>query len=316
MTPSASRLARPATPAQALRLVAAVLTVTVALLLGAVGSRDEAAPAYHHYVALGDSYTAAPFVPLNDVAYGCNRSSNNYPHLVASALHIGDLVDRSCSGAQTRHLLQGQTTVRDMEVPPQLADLSPKTDLVTVGLGVNNHHLYARLATVCRLSKRTCRLYDQRATLSSIVDLVRPALVEGLDQIRRRAPKARVLLVGYPKLLPQRGNCARLPSMRPQDRLTFRRINLRLREEMRAAAREADVEFVDFYAASIGHDVCSRHPWVQGRVGNRRQGAALHPLPSGQTALARLLETTLRAEALVNRGYGRLSSSAPVSNRP
>ncbi len=53
---------------------------------------------------MGDSYTAAPFVPLTDIARGCLRSSNNYPHLVAGALHIADLRDRSCSGARTKHL--------------------------------------------------------------------------------------------------------------------------------------------------------------------------------------------------------------------
>ncbi len=105
-----------------------------------------------------------------------------------------------------------------------------------------------------------------------------------------------MLLVGYPKLLPSRGDCARLPRMRPQDRATFREMNLRLRYAMRDSAAEAGVEFVDFYETSIGHDVCSRHPWVQGRVGSSRRGAALHPLPSGQAALARMIEGVLRRE--------------------
>ncbi len=84
--------------------------------------------------------------------------------------------------------------------------------------------------------------------------------------------------------------------MRPQDRATFREVNLRLREEMRAAADEAGVEFVDFYAASAGHHVCARNPWIQGRIGSSRRGAALHPLAAGQSALARLIEQTLRTE--------------------
>jgi hypothetical protein len=63
---------------------------------------------------------------------------------------------------------------------------------------------------------------------------------------------------------------------------------------MRWAAQDADVEFVDVYAASIGHDICSQHPWIQGRTGSRTQGAALHPLPAGQRAVARLLLDRLR----------------------
>lgn len=283
----------PHTPQQALRLVAALVTVVLVLLLGRVGSSEPARPTYHHYVAMGDSYTAAPFVPLNDIAFGCYRSSNNYPRLVANALHVDDLSDRSCSGAQTKDLPGSQVTARGT-VPPQFRALSRQTDLVTLGIGVNDGRLFARLATVCRASNRICRLYDRRDILGAIVDQVGSTLVATLQEVEELAPDARVLLVGYPSLLPPRGDCLRLPRMRPQDRATFRDIILRLQEQMRSAADEAGVEFIDFYAASYGHDVCSRNPWIQGRVGNRR-GAALHPLAAGQAALAREIEQVLRS---------------------
>lgn len=287
----------PHTPEQALRLVAAVLTVVLVLLLGGLGTKPPEGPTYHHYVAMGDSFSAAPFVPLNDVAYGCNRSSNNYPHLVARALHIDDLEDRSCTGAQTVDLYgRRQLTADGQSVPPQFTALSGDTDLVTIGIGANNGRLYARMATVCRKMTKICPLYDERASLRATVDQLGPELVYTLGQVKERAPKARVLLIGYPKLLPQHGDCRRLPRMRPQDRATFRAMNLRLRYEMRDSAKEAGVEFVDFYRVSIGHDVCARHPWVQGRVGSSHRGAALHPLPSGQAALARLVERTLETQ--------------------
>jgi lysophospholipase L1-like esterase len=283
----------PQTPRQALRVAAALTTVVVVILLGTMGTGEQPRPTYHHYVALGDSFTAAPFVPLSDVAYGCYRSSNNYPNQLASALHIEDLKDRSCTGAGTEDLTRSQPTRDGMAVPPQLNALSERTDLVTLGIGANNHGLYARMATVCRRSTRICPLHDRRHVLGAIVDQVRPALVPSLDLIRERAPNARVLLVGYPQLLPSRGGCPRLPRMRGQDRATFRDISLRLRYGMRDAARAAGVEYVDFYAVSAGHDICSRHPWVQGRLGNR-QGAGMHPLAAGQAALARTIEEILR----------------------
>ena len=285
----------PQTRRHALRLAAALTTVLVVILLGTMGTGEQPRPTYDHYVALGDSFTAAPFVPLSDTARGCFRSSNNYPNQLASALHIEDLKDRSCSGARTAELTRSQHTRYGMTVPPQLNALSERTDLVTIGLGANNHGLYARMATVCRRSNQICRLHDRREALGEIVDQVQPALVPALDLVRERAPNARVLLVGYPKMLPSRGGCARLPRMRGQDRATFRDINLRLRYAMRDAAREADVEYVDFYAVSAGHDICSRHPWVQGRYGNR-QGAGMHPLAAGQAAMARTIEQILRRE--------------------
>ena len=290
------RLHLPRTPHQTLRVFAAVTTVALLVSLGSIGGSEPSGPTYHHYVALGDSYTAAPFVPLTDVAYGCSRSSNNYPQLVARALHIEDLQDRSCSGAQTADLPGSQRTSDGQSVPPQFEALDAETDLVTVGIGANDHRLYARMATVCRRSMRICRLHDQREQLGWMVDQLRPRLVATLEQIGELAPRARVVLVGYPRLLPARGDCARLPRMRSQDRRTFRDINARLRDEMRAAATDAGVEFVDFHTASRGHDICSRHPWIQGRTGNRRQGAALHPLPAGQRAVARLVLKLLREE--------------------
>ena len=66
--------------------------------------------------------------------------------------------------------------------------------------------------------------------------------------------------------------------------------------EVLALVESEGVEFVDFHTASRGHDICSRHPWIQGRTGSRRQGAALHPLPAGQRAVARLVLKLLREE--------------------
>ncbi len=285
----------PLNPRPALRVGAALITVALVILLGTIGTGEQSRPTYDHYVALGDSFTAAPFVPITAVARGCFRSSNNYPSQLASLLHIEDLRDRSCTGANTSELSVRQPTRNGMSVPPQLDALSERTDLVTVGIGANNQGLYARMATVCRRSNQICRLHDQRDLLGAIVDQVRPALVPALQKVRQRAPRARVLLVGYPQLLPPRGGCDLLPRMRGQDRATFRDISLRLRYGMRDAAKEAGVEFVDFYAVSAGHDICSRHPWVQGRVGNRR-GAGMHPLATGQAALARTIEEVLRRE--------------------
>ena len=278
-------------------LVAAVAVLALGFSAGVLGSSGVPVPTYHRYVALGDSFTAAPFVPLTDVAYGCYRSTRNYPHLLADALHVDHLRDRSCTGASTADMLGRQVTGRGMSVPPQLDALDRHTDLVTLGLGFNEAHLYARMNTVCRRSDRVCPLYDQRSTLGAIVDRVGPALESVIDLVRERAPRARILLVTYPRLLPARGSCPALPRFRPQDRTTYRDVQLRLRDQMRTAARHAHVELVDFYTASIGHDICAPHPWVQGKVGSRFRGAALHPLAGGESALARIIEALLSRPA-------------------
>ena len=53
---------------------------------GPPGPRARPGRTYRSYVALGDSYTAAPLVPSTDTSNGCLRSSGNYPSLVAAAM--------------------------------------------------------------------------------------------------------------------------------------------------------------------------------------------------------------------------------------
>ncbi len=186
-----------------------------------------------------------------------------------------------------------QLTHRGRQVPPQLDALTRDTDLVTIGIGANNERLYGRIATRCRRLPGVCRLADERPQVAATLSRLQPSLVDTVLLVQRLAPRARVVLVGYPALLPPRGDCPLLPRMRPQDRATFRAANHGLSVALRAAARETGVEYVDVERASRGHDICSRRPWIQGRVGNGRRAAAMHPLAVEQLAVARLVEDVL-----------------------
>jgi len=65
----------------------------------------QAVASLEHYVALGDSYAAGPWIPVQrSDPIGCGRSTHNYPALVAEALGIADYTDVSCSGARTEHM--------------------------------------------------------------------------------------------------------------------------------------------------------------------------------------------------------------------
>ena len=181
-------------------------------------------------------------------------------------------------------------------MPPQLDALVRRTDLVTVGIGANNDRLYAPDGDRVPQVHQICPLYDERdrprprsSTSSG------PRWSTALRLVQERAPKARVLLIGYPKLLPPARRLR--PAAADRGRRTgppSATSTCACATAMRDAAEEAGVEFVDFYAASLGHDICSAHPWVQGRVGNGRPRRRLHPLAAGQAALARLIEDVLR----------------------
>ena len=96
------------------------------------------AASFHKYVALGDSYTAVgDLLQPSDGPLGCFRSTVNFPHDLASALHVADLVDASCGGAVTSDMTGPQSVIGGTN-PAQFDSLTPDTDLVTVGIGGND----------------------------------------------------------------------------------------------------------------------------------------------------------------------------------
>jgi lysophospholipase L1-like esterase len=167
------------------------------------GSGGDPADDEFHYVALGDSYTAAPGVPDPDGGGTCGRSTNNYPHLVARALRGVELVDRSCNGADTSHL----TTSQYPGIQPQFDALTSETDLVTISIGANDFGLFDGLVLGCarlRASDATgapCSevtgAYSAGNVIASIGQ-IGERLQTTIREIEARSPDARVLLVGTP----------------------------------------------------------------------------------------------------------------------
>lgn len=264
-----------------------------------------AAPeSFRRYVALGDSYTAAPLVPTTDVANGCFRSDHNYPSLVAEQLDVKRFVDVSCSGADTADLTSRQQTVRGATVPPQLRAVTRRTDLVTLGIGGNDFDLFSTLVMTCAQLGRSepagspcadtlqARGVDLVAEASRISDRV----AEAVSAVRRRAPDATVVVVGYPRILPLDGGCKGLPIARG-DYAFGDRVARALNAALGRAARRTGARYVDMYAASKGHDVCSSDPWVNGATTKQRKALAFHPLASGMEAVADEVVATISKEA-------------------
>lgn len=303
-------MVRPAPP----RLALVVLAALTALLLagcgtgtsdadnaaqrGVVPTAPDGSGPVQRYVALGDSYTSAPLVPVTDVANGCFRSSGNYPARVARTLGA-HLVDRSCGGAATTHLWHRQSP----GVPPQLRAVNGRTDLVTLGIGGNDGGVFHRMLSTCAgANARTdgatpCR--DRMTTpdgVDRLLDTVaraRSGLVRAVREIHRRAPHARVLLVGYPRLLSTRSTCGKLP-LAAGDYGYVERVNRALDENLRYAARRAGATYVDVWAASRGHDICADRPWVNGAQTDQQRAAAFHPFATEQQAVASLVAKALR----------------------
>ena len=246
------------------------------------------------YVALGDSYAAGPLIPTTDLAGGCARSDHNYPHLLADALDVHDLVDVTCSGATTRDLTHVQRPFGDARIPPQMRAVTADTSLVTLTIGGNDLDLFSTLVRTCTQLRSSdpqgapCarRLAARGPDLDGAVATISSNVADALRTIRRKAPDAKILLVGYLRLVPDRGSCVGLP-LAGGDYAEGRRISQGLDRALRKAARRTGTTFVDMYSASTGHDICSDTPWVNGNVTVREKALAYHPFASGMRADAR-----------------------------
>ena len=251
------------------------------------------------YVAMGDSYTAAPLFPLaeQEQINGCLRSDQNYPALVASQLDV-PLIDVSCSGASTTSMFAAQRFI-DNERPPQLDSLTSDTDLVTLGIGANDFRYFSKMIFTClKVAKRDpegspCR--DKNLTpkgrdrIERHLGEIRRNVSRVVRAIGRKAPNAQILLVGYPQLLPAEGTCRNKLPLAVGDYAYTRDLNLRLSNAVRKGGVKAGAEFVDLVEASQGHDICSKEPWVAGIRGAPKRAMGLHPYPAEQQAVAELL---------------------------
>ena len=235
------------------------------------------------YVALGDSFTAAPFVPGTAFAEGCLRSSGNYPTLLADELDA-KLRDVSCSAAATADV-EGRQPTRygnGKSLPPQIDAVRRGTDLVTVGIGGNDQNLFQTLVQECTGPGAACtELLGDSA--GDVLDKVGSGVTGVLEAVQAKAPRATVVLVGYPRLVG--GSCPAMP-IAESELSVVAGLEARLNRTLAGAARAAGAEYVDMYSVSEGHEVCSDDPWVNGKVTDQQRALAFHPFPEGQQAVA------------------------------
>lgn len=272
-----------------------------ALLAAAAGFVPGPGPAapvtVGEYVALGDSYTSGSFIPVQyGTPIGCERSDHNYPSLVRAALRTRVFRDVSCGGATTANLTVPQRVAGGAN-PPQLDAVTASTDLVTVGLGANDIG-FAEIVTTCaRLSPTdprgaACRDHYLRGGRDQLADrtaAAAPRLAEALRRVRARAPRATVIVVGYPTITPDGRGC---PPLSTGDSAylhhTFRALN----ETIAAQAALARVRYLDLAASTAGHDVCRPDgtKWVEGARATS-PAAPWHPNELGMRHTAeRILE--------------------------
>ncbi|PRY01666.1 SGNH/GDSL hydrolase family protein [Allonocardiopsis opalescens] len=300
--------------------------------------RIELAPAeaavWGGYLALGDSYSsgdgADSYAPGTARDGGCWRSDNAYPHRVAEVhAFAGGLGFWACSGQRGQGMLD-QLGGADS----QLDRLEAGTSLVTLGVGGNDLGFVPVLRTcMVRLpfvDADACAA--QEAEIIERMDVLDGVLAEILAVVAERAPDARVLLVGYPRLFPPEpeGWYYTLP---PEDQRWMNTMAAEFNERLRAAARRADelrtsgdgvgsVEFVDTYDAFDGHEVGTDEPWLNGVVlASREEGgitvdrSSFHPNAVGHRIVGQVISAQVELgpgrPLLVSRAAYARAAAAP-----
>ncbi|MFC0431948.1 SGNH/GDSL hydrolase family protein [Kutzneria buriramensis] len=256
----------------------------VAMLACGTAAAASATPAFHEYVALGDSWSADSTVMPTRVAttfapFGCGQSVGDYPKQVASALGITNFRDATCGSASTVELTRPQGVPFGGVNPPQFDRLTPTTDLVTLGIGGNDIGLAGAITGCLNLlpslglplpaplggsceSRWVSGGVDQ---MSVNIAHAEPLVAAAIEGIRVRSPHATVLVVDYLQGLAPHGCWPYVPMLDGD----VRWLRAKLEETnamLRRVAAAEQVGFVDTYSTSAGHDFCQLPGtnWVEG----------------------------------------------------
>lgn len=243
------------------------------------------------YVALGSSFAAGPGVGPNTPGTPdrCGRGTLNYPNLLAARLKLS-LVDATCSGATTEHVLGPWK-----EIPAQIESVTADVRLVTVTIGGNDVNFVGNIfAAACeQMPTPDARCQKWRDIGEDVWKADEERMRRIVREVRHRAPEARVVFVDYITVLPPKGTCASLPiSVERMEQ--SRKAAKRLAKLTAKVAREEGAEVFRFSAMSKDHAPCSANPWSNGLNAPLGDGIPIHPNRAGHQAAAEGLARFLR----------------------
>ncbi|MBY4128373.1 SGNH/GDSL hydrolase family protein [Rhodococcus fascians] len=264
---------------------------TVVSVLVALAIPFPATASSIEYVNLGDSFGAgsgvlplAPGLPVR-----CLQSEQNFAHIVARQHGYG-LTDVSCGGAATDDF----STPQFDGVRPQFDALPLSADVVTVTIGGNDNSVFSGAIAACVSALVThvgavdpCAQQNGSTFDDKILGSTLPAVRQALQDIHTRAPEAKVIIVGYPWLIPAASTCAPQVPVALGDVPYLRNLQATLNDAIRQAATDTDTTFVDMSVVSEGHDACQPVGvrWVEPLL-FADQFVPLHPNALGEAAIA------------------------------
>jgi lysophospholipase L1-like esterase len=254
-------------------------------------------------LALGDSYSsgqgAPPYEP-GTTGHGntCYRSGRAWPQVLAVRLGLAALPSPACNGAVTADVLYSDPRRRERERrTSQIARLAGDPDIVTITIGGNDVH-FRDVLTKCVFGVRSCvKVYDKRS--GDVIEGWIRDLAKDLPTVYRRirevAPRARLLVVGYPRLFPaDLPNRAAWSAISSREAAYLTEKGRSLNDAIERAADRAGVEFVDVADAFAGHELrCQGNSYVN-KLTAAHLWQSFHPTAAGYARLAAVVHKRMR----------------------
>ena len=251
-----------------------VLRPAVLAVVALLASLLPVAPAAHaaapSYVALGDSYSSGVGTRsyLSD-GTSCQRSTYAYPALIAAARGYA-LNFRACSGA----------TVADV-TNTQLSALSASTNYVTISVGGNDAG-FADVLTECATPWWAGDCDGAIDDAQYFINNVLPGRLATLyASIRAKAPNAKVVVVGYPRIF-NGEDCNAGTWFSPAEETRLNQTADLLNSKTSAQASAKGFSFANPTSRFVGHAVCDDVEWINGL--SNPVSESYHPNKSGHAS--------------------------------
>jgi lysophospholipase L1-like esterase len=221
------------------------------------------------YVALGDSYSAGNGAGNYISSSGnCHRSNSAYPALWASAHSPSSFTFAACSGAVTTDVTNSQ-----------LGALTSSTGLVTITIGGNDSGFSDVMTTCVTSSESAC--VSRVNTAETYMRNTLPARLDTVyNAIRAKAPAARVVVLGYPRVYTLNTFCVGLT---PTDHQKIDEAADLLDTTTAARAAAHGFVFGDVRSTFNTHELCSGDDWLHSIVISP-SWESYHPTATGHTS--------------------------------
>jgi alpha-tubulin suppressor-like RCC1 family protein/PKD repeat protein len=261
---------------------------------------------------------------------GCHRSDltspdnpnfiGAYPLRIANLLYGGSQNVRflACSGAVIQQIVIGKTLPG---FPPELSQLSAldnNVDLVTIMVGGDDIN-FGGIAQDCilgiNLSGAGCEFLDNSSTVNAIGrignesnagQILTPAQSSSLRYndaiftldnmyatIRHDAPHARILVVGYPDLLPSFAVACPQDHLLGDEIVWLNQVAKYLNDTIAMEADRNGAEFVSLSSVFSGHELCTGSPYVNELASIALGQTPIHPSSTGQEKMAEAVKAQI-----------------------